>query len=130
MPDSQSREPGFKSPLLPFRSLVIFVIFTKSVKHFERSNGLDTALYKTIPLPFPHLFSMGEQPWSAVCRKVCGTNCPPYLGQGTDNLCVIKICRSRSKRRSSFRQTRGSKVSLKITIILIVGAMNNILHTL
>ena len=31
----------------------------------------------------------------------------------TDNLCVIKICRSRSKRRSSFQQTR-SKVSLKI----------------
>ena len=24
----------------------------KSVKHFERSNGLDTALYKNVPLPF------------------------------------------------------------------------------
>ena len=24
----------------------------ESVKHFERSNGLDTALYKNIPLPF------------------------------------------------------------------------------
>ena len=24
----------------------------ESVKRFERSNGLDTALYKTIPLPF------------------------------------------------------------------------------
>ena len=28
MPDSQSREPGFESPLLPFRSLVIFFHFT------------------------------------------------------------------------------------------------------
>ena len=26
----------------------------KSVKRFERSNGLDTALYKNIPLPFIH----------------------------------------------------------------------------
>ena len=25
----------------------------ESVKRFERSNGLDTALYKTIPLPLP-----------------------------------------------------------------------------
>ena len=29
MPDSQSREPGFESPLLPFRSLGIFFHFTK-----------------------------------------------------------------------------------------------------
>ena len=28
MPDSQSREPGFESPLLPFRSLGIFFHFT------------------------------------------------------------------------------------------------------
>ena len=28
MPDSQSSEPGFESPLLPFRSLGIFVHFT------------------------------------------------------------------------------------------------------
>ena len=28
MPDSQSREPGFEPPLLPFRSLGIFVHFT------------------------------------------------------------------------------------------------------
>ena len=28
-----------------------------SVKRFERSNGLDTALYKTIPLPLPFLQS-------------------------------------------------------------------------
>ena len=27
----------------------------KSVKRFERSNGLDTALYKNIPLPFLNL---------------------------------------------------------------------------
>ena len=27
----------------------------KSVKRFERSNGLDTALYKNIPLPFTNL---------------------------------------------------------------------------
>ena len=26
MPDSQSREPGFESPLLPFRRLGIFVL--------------------------------------------------------------------------------------------------------
>ena len=28
MPDSQSREPGFESPLIPFRSLGIFFHFT------------------------------------------------------------------------------------------------------
>ena len=28
MPDSQSRDPGFESPLLPFRSVGIFVRFT------------------------------------------------------------------------------------------------------
>ena len=28
MPDSQSREPGYESPLLPFRSLGIFFHFT------------------------------------------------------------------------------------------------------
>ena len=28
IPDSQSRESGFESPLLPFRSLGIFVLFT------------------------------------------------------------------------------------------------------
>ena len=28
MPDSQSRDPGFESPLLPFRSLGIFFHFT------------------------------------------------------------------------------------------------------
>ena len=28
MPDSQSREPGFESPLIPFRSLGIFFRFT------------------------------------------------------------------------------------------------------
>ena len=28
MPDSQAREPGFESPLLPFRSLGIFFHFT------------------------------------------------------------------------------------------------------
>ena len=28
MPDSQSREPGFESPLLPFQSLGIFFHFT------------------------------------------------------------------------------------------------------
>ena len=28
MPDSQSREPGFESPMLPFRSLGIFFHFT------------------------------------------------------------------------------------------------------
>ena len=48
-------------------------------------------------------------------------------GQVTDNLCVIKICRSRSKRCSSFQQTR-SKAILKFTIILILGTMNNIFH--
>ena len=30
----------------------------ESVKRFERSNGLDTALYKTIPLPF-YLYTFG-----------------------------------------------------------------------
>ena len=34
-----------------------------------------------------------------------------FLGQVTDNQCVITICRSRSKGRSSFQQTH-SKVSL------------------
>ena len=29
MPDSQSREPGFESPLLPFRSLGIFFHFSR-----------------------------------------------------------------------------------------------------
>ena len=29
----------------------------ESVKRFERSNGLDTALYKTIPLPFFFIIS-------------------------------------------------------------------------
>ena len=28
MPDSQSREPGFESPMIPFRSLGIFFHFT------------------------------------------------------------------------------------------------------
>ena len=28
MPDSQSRDPGFESPLIPFRSLGIFFHFT------------------------------------------------------------------------------------------------------
>ena len=55
--------PGSNPPLLPFRSLGIFVISTvlswcrneqvclgrKSVKNFESSNGVDTALYKNIP---------------------------------------------------------------------------------
>ena len=96
-PDSQLRDPGFESPLLPFQSLGLFILsmtpqFTQlykwvpdyrmwviilrtviatwlecfpeksswcrneqvcqgwHVKHFERSSGLDTALYKNILL--------------------------------------------------------------------------------
>ena len=40
MPDSQSREPGFESPLLPFRSLGIFFHFT---------TPQSTQLYKWVP---------------------------------------------------------------------------------
>ena len=40
MPDSQSREPGFESPLLPFRSLCMFVLCT--VPRFSQ-------LYKWVP---------------------------------------------------------------------------------
>ena len=40
MPDSQSREPGFESPLIPFRSLGIFFHFT---------TPQSTQLYKWVP---------------------------------------------------------------------------------
>ena len=40
---------------------------------------------------------------------------------------VIKICRSRSKRRS-FVSANSLQSKLKITIILILGAMNTIFH--
>ena len=40
MPDSQSREPGFESPLIPFRSLGIFFHFTMPQS---------TQLYKWVP---------------------------------------------------------------------------------
>ena len=39
--------PGSNPPLLPF-----LPVEAKSVKLFERSNGLDTALYKHIPFTF------------------------------------------------------------------------------
>ena len=54
----------------------------ESVKRFERSNGLDTALYKTIPLPLPLsslasalsllrgrlLSSVGSNPFASVSK--------------------------------------------------------------
>ena len=71
--------PGSNPPLLPFRNVSDLVVArncclarmlpreaelvsertglsgrAKSVKRFERSNGLDTALYKNIPLPLCH----------------------------------------------------------------------------
>ena len=81
----------------------------KSVKRFERSNGLDTALYKNIPLPFFYLRKGGllywyglyvccsygvvaaEYIWSR-CREapsiheVTEGSVPPHDRQGT--LCV------------------------------------------
>ena len=50
-----------------------------------------------------------------------------YLGQVTDNQCMIKICSSRSKRRS-FVSANSLRSKFKITIILILGAMNNIFY--
>ena len=35
----------------------------ESVKRFERSNGLDTALYKTIPLPFTFYMTYEKFDW-------------------------------------------------------------------
>ena len=83
------RSPGSNPPLLPFRSFGIFVIFltpqllscineylainrqwwkcerlvVASVKRFERSNGLDAALYKNIPFLFliNNFHNFGEQ---------------------------------------------------------------------
>ena len=51
----------------------------------------------------------------------------PQMGQVADNQCVIKICRSRSKRRS-FVSANSLQRTLKFAIILILGAMNNIFH--
>ena len=44
MPDSQSREPGFESPLLPFRSLGIFVRFTtpQSTQLYDEYLAIDS----------------------------------------------------------------------------------------
>ena len=33
----------------------VIILTVQSVKRFERSNGLDTALYKTIPFTFLHI---------------------------------------------------------------------------
>ena len=46
----------------------------ESVKRFERSNGLDTSLYKTIPLPFLYSFSLYIflycYVWAFVCMRI------------------------------------------------------------
>ena len=49
------------------------------------------------------------------------------MGQVTDNQCLIKTAEAGLNVIRSFRQTR-YKVSLKLTNILILGAMNTIFH--
>ena len=44
MPDSQSRDPGFESPLLPFQSLGIFVLSMRpqATKHINEYLAIDS----------------------------------------------------------------------------------------
>ena len=97
-----------------------------------------------------HLFQLGEtcvSAWRDMCltffslvrhvshlfqflAQTLDTNCPPsiprsfrrYLGQVTDNQCVTKICRSRSKHRIVSTNSLPSKFT--ITIISLISFCN------
>ena len=57
----------------------------ESVKRFERSNGLDTALYKAIPLPYLYAGEM--------CAYVCAYACELILYITRVCLCVcVCVC--------------------------------------
>ena len=44
MPDSQSREPGFNSPLLPYQSLGIFVLSTSLLNCINGYLAIDNCI--------------------------------------------------------------------------------------
>ena len=61
-----------------------------SVKRFERSNGLDTALYKNIPLPFFYL--LGELPMGRIFVSLLKLSVQHNLLQLKENtaMCLSK----------------------------------------
>ena len=116
-----------------WRKALIYVITSKSDPGDHVRCVLETSLEI-----IPNLFCYDtrhtlEQKGGNECRRfepllrALVTQWNRDLGQVKGHQCMIKTHRSVSKRQHSFTKF-SSKVSLILTIILILGAMNNIFH--